>query len=59
MAFAIYLNREQFQPEEPQIIDDHLDEDVNFSFVDFVPAAIRRTTTAVMQATEVEYHCFR
>jgi len=32
MAFAIYLNREQFQPEEPQIIDDHLDEDVNFSF---------------------------
>lgn len=59
MAFAIYLHRENFQPEAPLIVDKNVnDEKVNFTFVDFVPGVIKRSNTVIPQC-EVEYHSFR
>ena len=58
MAFAIYLHRDNFQPEEPLILDKNISPDVNFTFVDFVPSVIKRSGTVIPQC-EVQYHSFR
>jgi hypothetical protein len=60
MAFAIYLHRDNFQPEEPLILDKNINSDssINFTFVDFVPSVVKRSGTALPQC-EVEYHTFR
>ena len=59
MAFAIYLHRDIFQPEDPLIFDKNVnDVNVNFTFVDFVPSVIKRSNTVIPQF-EVEYHKFR
>ncbi|CAG2165955.1 unnamed protein product [Oppiella nova] len=60
MAFAIYLHRDNFQPEEPLILDKNItaESNVNFTFVDFVPCVIKRSGTVIPQC-EVQYHTFR
>ena len=60
MAFAIYLHRENFHPEEPLILDKNIQSDpnVNFTFVDFVPSVVKRSATVIPQS-EVQYHSFR
>jgi len=60
MAFAIYLHRDNFQPEEPLILDKNISSDssINFTFVDFVPSVVKRSGTVIPQC-EVEYHTFR
>ena len=59
MAFTIYLHREHFQPEEPQILDSHIRKDTLFTFVDFVPAIVYRSSLSVISSAEIEYHSFR
>ncbi|RWS10842.1 hypothetical protein B4U79_14840, partial [Dinothrombium tinctorium] len=51
--------REAFQPEQPQILDEHITPESKFTFVDFVPSVIKRSSTAVITTAEVEYHTFR
>ena len=57
MAFLIYLHRDTFQPEEPVILDKNLTDDVQFTFVDFIPSVIKRSGTTL--TCQVEYHPFR
>lgn len=59
MALLMYLNKERFRPENPIVIDAHLNDDVMLSFVDLIPSVIKRSTSAAMTAVEVEYHSFR
>lgn len=59
MALLMYLNKERFRPENPLVLDTHLNDDVFMSFVDLIPAVIKRSTTTAMTAGEVEYHSFR
>ena len=42
MALLMYLNKERFRPENPLVIDTHLNDDVFMSFVDLIPAVIKR-----------------
>lgn len=59
MAFAIYLNRSAFIADDPQILDKHITAETKFTFVDFVPSVIARSTTAVIKTAEIKYHSFR
>ncbi|KAI1303177.1 hypothetical protein HDE_02418 [Halotydeus destructor] len=52
------MNRHCFQPEQPTILDTHITPDTKFTFVDFIPGAIERSSSSVMQTAEVKYHCF-
>ncbi|XP_053206350.1 uncharacterized protein LOC128390628 isoform X2 [Panonychus citri] len=59
MAWALYMFRETFQPEDPQILDSHIKPETKLTFVDFVPNAVERTSTAIYQTAEIKYHPFR
>lgn len=47
MALLMYLNKERFRPENPLIFDTHLNDDVFMSFVDLIPAVIKRKLSII------------
>lgn len=60
MSFLIYLHKNEFQPEEPQVLDGHLKQDTQLTFIDFIPSIIKRSSTSIISGgTEIEYHPFK
>ena len=59
MSFLIYLHKEQFHAENPQILDGHLKPDTQLSFIDFIPSIVKRSSTSIISGTEIEYHPFK
>lgn len=58
MSFLIYLHKDQFKAEDPQILDSHLKPDTELTFIDFIPSIIKRSSTSIMSGSEIEYHTF-
>lgn len=60
MAWFLNLNKSrEFRAERPLIIDKYAQPQVQFTFVDFIPAVIKRSTKSSTQSAKIEYHEFR
>ena len=60
MSFLIYLHKNEFSAEDPQILDSHLKQDTQLTFIDFIPSIVKRSSTSIISSgSDIEYHSFK